>query len=257
MQSCRLSLLVPAFLAAILATAGCTAPAAGGGPQPQLLDQSNSDPYESANRAVFGFNNAFYHHVMFPVARAYRTALPPPIRQSLHDFLRNLNGPDIFANDLLQGRPTLAVTTFGRLVINTTFGFGGLVDVASLTGIPYHPNDFGITLATWGVYSGPYLIVPVLGPANPRQLVGQVADSFADPGDYIASQHQYLWVAVVRNVVAGVDTLSRNVDSLEDIEKTSLDYYATIRSLYWQRLAAEIRHETSSLPNPAPVSGGD
>ncbi|HTT79521.1 MAG TPA: VacJ family lipoprotein [Stellaceae bacterium] len=257
MQSCRLPLLLPAFLAAMLAT-GCAAPAAsGGGPQPQLLDQSASDPLEDTNRAVFRFNNAFYHHVMFPIARAYRTALPPPIRRSLHDFLRNLNGPDIFANDLLQGRPKLAMTTFGRLVINTTFGMGGLFDIATLTGIPYHTNDFGITLATWGVYSGPYLIVPVLGPANPRQLVGQVADSFGDPGDYVATEHGYVWVAVVRDAVAGVDTASRNLDSLEDIEKTSLDYYATIRSLYWQRRAAEIRHETSDLPNPSPAGGGD
>jgi phospholipid-binding lipoprotein MlaA len=257
MQSCRFPLLMAVFLAAILTIAGCAAPAAGGGPQPQLLDQSNSDPWEGTNRAIFRFNNGFYHDVMFPVARAYRVALPNPFRQSVHDFLRNLNGPDIFANDVLQGRPDLALTTFGRLFINTTVGVGGLFDIASATGIAYHTNDFGITLATWGVYSGPYLVVPVLGPGNPRELVGQVADSFADPGDYVASQHHYLWAAVVRSVVGGVDTLSRNIDSLEDIEKTSLDYYATIRSLYWQRRAAEIRHETSNLPNPAPVSGGD
>jgi phospholipid-binding lipoprotein MlaA len=257
MQFCRLPLLLPALLAAMLATAGCAAPAAGGGPQPELLNQSGSDPFEDTNRAVFRFNNALYHHVMFPVARAYRTVLPPPIRQSMHNFLRYLNGPDIFANDVLQGQPRLAAATFGRLFVNTTFGVGGLFDIATLMGVPYHPNDFGITLATWGVYSGPYLIVPVLGPANPRQLVGEVADSFADPGDDVASAHGYLWAAVVRNVVAGVDTLSRNVGNLEDLEKTSLDYYATIRSIYWQRRAAEIRHETSTLPNPSPMVGGD
>ncbi|HTV88790.1 MAG TPA: VacJ family lipoprotein [Stellaceae bacterium] len=257
MHSRILPLMLPALLVAAFSMAGCAAPATGGGPQPQLLDQSGSDPFEETNRAVFRFNNAFYHDVMFPVAKGYRTVLPPPVRKSVHNFLQNLNGPDIFANDVLQGRPDLASNTFGRLLVNTTFGVGGMFDVASLMGIPYHTNDFGITLATWGVYSGPYLVVPVLGPANPRQLVGQVADSFGDPGDYVASQHGYLWAAVVREAVAGIDTMSRNLDSLEDIEKTSLDYYATIRSLYWQRRAAEIRHENSNLPNPSPVTGGD
>jgi phospholipid-binding lipoprotein MlaA len=257
MDSTRMPLTLPALLLAALGIAGCAAPASGGGPQPQLVDQSGSDPYEDGNRAVFRFNNALYHHALIPVAKAYRTVLPPPVRQSVHDFLQNLNEPDIFANDMLQGRPDLAVNTLGRVVVNTTIGIGGMFDVASLMGIPYHTNDFGITLATWGVYSGPYLVVPVLGPSNPRELVGQAADSFGDPGDYVASQHGYLWAAVAREAVAGIDTLSRNVDSLEDIEKTSLDYYATIRSLYWQRRAAEIRHENSNLPNPSPVTGGD
>lgn len=257
MRSCRLPLTVLALLAAGLGMSGCAAPAANGGPLPQLVDQTASDPYENANRAVFRFNAAVNHAVLIPAAKAYRTVLPPPMRRSLHDFLQNLNEPDIFANDVLQARPDLATNTFGRLLVNTTFGVGGLFDIATLMGIPFHHNDFGITLATWGMYSGPYLVVPVLGPGNPRQLVGQVADSFADPGDYVAGQNGYLWAAVVRDVVAGIDTLSRNADTLEDIEKTSLDYYATIRSLYWQRLAAEIRHETSKLPNPSPVSGGD
>jgi phospholipid-binding lipoprotein MlaA len=254
-------LILPALLLAALGIAGCAAPAAGGatprGPQPQLLDQSGSDPYENANRAVFRFNNGLYHDVLIPAAKAYRTVLPPPIRMMVHNFLHYLNEPDVFANDVLQGRGDLAADTAGRFIVNTTFGVGGLLDMATTMGIPDHRNDFGITLATWGAYSGPYLVVPVLGPSNPRQLVGRVADSFGDPGDYVASQHGYLWAAVVRDATAGVDTLSRNVESLQDIEKTSLDYYATIRSVYWQRRAAEILHKTSNLPNPAPVTGGD
>jgi phospholipid-binding lipoprotein MlaA len=257
MPSCRTPLMLPALMLAALGVASCAAPTATGGPLPQVVNQSDSDPYEEANRSVFKFNNALYRDALIPAAKAYRTVLPSPIRRSVHNFLQYLNGPDIFANDVLQGRADLAGNTLGRLVVNTTFGLGGLLDIASVMGIPYHTNDFGITLATWGLYSGPYLVVPVLGPSNPRQLVGRVADSFGDPGDYVASQHGYLWAAVVRDAAAGIDTLSRNLDSLEDIEKTSLDYYATIRSLYWQRRAAEIRHENSNLPNPSPVTGGD
>jgi phospholipid-binding lipoprotein MlaA len=257
MHSCRMPLTLAASLIAALGIAGCAAPPGGGGPQPQLLDQSGSDPYEETNRAVFRFNNDLYHAVLIPAAKVYRTVLPSPLRMAVHNFLQYLNGPDIFANDVLQARPDLATNTFGRFVINTTLGVGGLLDIASSVGVPYHTNDFGITLATWGAYSGPYLILPVLGPSNPREVVGMAADSFGDPGDYVAAQHGYLWAAFARQAVAGVDTLARNVDSLEDIEKTSLDYYATIRSLYWQRRAAEIRHENSKLPNPSPVTGGD
>jgi phospholipid-binding lipoprotein MlaA len=258
MRQCRSPRICPALFAVCLGIAGCTAPAATGGPLPApataAAEPAADDPFENANRAVFRFNNAVNHAVLIPVAKTYRTVLPPPMRQSLHDFLQNLNGPDIFANDVLQARPALAANTFGRLAIDTTLGVGGMFDPASLIGIPYHTNDFGITLATWGVVSGPYVVAPILGPSNPRDLTGMVADSFADPGDYFAGQYGYVWAAVARSAVAGIDELSRNIEGLQDLEKTSLDYYATIRSLYRQRRAAEIRHQTSNLPNPSPVS---
>jgi len=193
--------------------------------------------------------------VLVPVSKTYRTVLPQPVRDSIHDFLQNLNSPIIFANDVLQAQPGLAAETFGRAVINTTIGFGGFFDVATQMGIPYHTNDLGITLAAWGVDSGPYLMLPVLGPSNPRDLVGDIGDSFGDPGNIVASDHNKLWASFARAATSGIDERSRNIESLAEIERTSLDYYATIRSLARQRRAAQIRHQKEDVPNAAPLQG--
>jgi len=115
----------------------------------------------------------------------------------------------------------------------------------------------GITFATYGIGEGPYLVAPVLGPTNPRDIVGSVADSFIDPGNYYAGKYDVWYAPIARSVVSGVDLLSRNIEALADIEKTSLDYYATIRSLYRQRRAAEIRHEEPDLPNPRLSASGE
>jgi phospholipid-binding lipoprotein MlaA len=259
MHASRLRLIRPAVVAAILSLAACAAPGAGAGPagQPQAAAEDFNDPWEETNRAIFSFNQAVDEAVLVPAAKTYRTVLPPPVQQSVHNIIQNLNGPVIFANDVLQGQFGLAANTLGRVALNSTLGAGGLFDVATPIGIPHHSNDLGITLATWGVAEGPYVMVPVLGPSNPRDLVGQVGDSFADPADYfLAADHLY-WAIATRTVVSGVDVRSRNIENLADIEKTALDYYATIRSLYRQRRAAQIRHEQSNLPNPSPVQGGD
>jgi phospholipid-binding lipoprotein MlaA len=215
----------------------------------------NGDPWEDTNRAIFGFNQAIDRTVLVPVSNAYRAALPNTVRDMLHDFLQNLNSPIIFANDLLQGQPGLAGETAGRALLNTTIGFGGFIDVASKWGIPYHSNDLGITFATWGVGSGPYLMLPILGPSNPRDLVGDIGDSFGDPGNIVASQHHRVWASFVRGGVSGIDERSRNIESLAEIERTSLDYYATIRSLARQRRAAQIRHQKEDVPNISPLLG--
>jgi len=254
MHARRLPLILPGALTAALAVFGCAAPPAPGTQTAEAADTFN-DPLEDTNRSIFGFNQAVDKNVLVPAAEAYRTVVPGPMRQSLHDFLQNLNGPVIFANDILQGEGALAGQTLARLALNTTIGFGGVFDVAAKLGIPYHTNDFGITLATWGFQAGPYIIVPVLGPSNPRDIAGQVADGFADPADYFAGQHR-VWAAVVgRMATSGIDQRSRNIETLAEIEKTALDYYATIRSLYRQRREAQIRHEQSNLPNPG--FGGD
>jgi phospholipid-binding lipoprotein MlaA len=253
----RLPLIVPGLLAATLAVSGCTLPAPGP-TQTASAEEVFNDPFEEANRAIFGFNQAVDHVVILPVAKTYRTVLPPPMQQAIHDFLQNLNGPVIFANDVLQGQFDLAGNTLARLAINTTVGIGGMFDVAGkVVGIPFHSNDMGITLANWGFVEGPYIIVPILGSSNPRDIVGSIADGFADPGDYVAGQHHLWWAILSRRVTSGIDVRSRNIENLAEIEKTALDYYATIRSLYRQRRAAQIRHEQPNLPNPTPVQGSD
>jgi len=184
----HLPLILSGLVAAGLAVSGCAAPGASG-PAPGTAQTASAeegfnDPFEDTNRGIFGFNKAVDDAVLVPTAKAYRTVIPPPMRQSLHDFMQNLNGPVIFMNDMLQGEVGLAAKTLARLAINTTVGVGGMFDVATrVVGIPYHSNDLGITLAVWGFAAGPYVIVPVLGPSNPRDLVGQVADGLAEQAD--------------------------------------------------------------------------
>lgn len=260
MPACRVSLVVSAFGAIGLALVGCAAPGTGSGAAPdqtaEAAEVEFNDPLEDLNRSIFGFNQTVDEVVLVPVAKGYRAAVPPPMRASVHDFLQNLNGPVIFANDVLQVQPRLAAQTLGRLAINSTVGVGGMFDVASRVGIPQHANDMGITLATYGIAEGPYIVAPVLGPTNPRDIAGQIGDSFIDPADQVAGwKHWY--ASLARTVVSGIDVRSRNIEALADIEKTSIDFYATIRSLYRQRRAAEIRHEESGLPNPTARQGSE
>lgn len=240
------------FVIAVLVVSGCATH-----PQTQQpavsAEEDFNDPLEDANRKIFDFNQVVDRHVLVPVAKAYRAGLPEPVRNSVRDFLNNLNEPLIFANDALQGDFRRAKETVVRFVLNTTIGIAGLVDVAGRWGIPYHDQDLGVTLGVWGVPPGPYLVVPVLGPSDPRDLGAEVAQSFGDPWNRLVTGHPYTlyWIPFVRGGVDGIDQRARYLDTLADIERTSLDYYATIRSLYRQRRAALIRGENKNLPPPA------
>jgi phospholipid-binding lipoprotein MlaA len=230
--------------------------------QPGVAEEEDfNDPLEDTNRKIFDFNQMVDRNVLVPVAKAYRTVLPDVVRDSLRDFLHNLRAPLIFANDALQGDFERAGETFARFTLNSTLGVGGLIDVAGRWGqLPYHEQDLGVTFGVWGVPEGPYLVVPVLGPSNPRDLSGQVAEGFGDPFNYIVTGNPYTlyWIPFVRGGVSGVDQRSRYIETLADIERTSLDYYATIRSLYRQRRAALIRGEKEqNLPPPASFSRND
>src|ERR1700730_11537353 len=235
---------------------GCTTPSSN--PQAEAAEAEDfNDPLEDTNRAIFDFNQVVDRNVLVPVAKAYRTVLPDPVRDSLRDFLRNLREPLIFANDALQGEFERAGQTFARFTLNSTLGVGGLIDVAGRWGeLPYHEDDLGLTFGVWGIPEGPYLVVPVLGPATPRDLGGQVAEGFGDPFNRLVTGNPYTlyWIPFVRGGVGGIDQRSRYIETLADIERTSLDYYATIRSLYRQRRAALIRHERENLPPPAGFS---
>jgi phospholipid-binding lipoprotein MlaA len=217
-----------------------------------------NDPLESVNRGIFSFNMTLDEYVIKPTAQAYRDVLPEKVRDSIHNFLTNLRSPVILFNDAIQGEGKLAGDTFARLWLNTILGVGGFFDPASRAGIPFHDADFGQTFGVWGIGPGPYLVLPVLGPSNPRDTVGLVAGWYADPADGLASANDHSWVSYPRGAVEGIDLRSRNLDILDRIQSTSLDFYATIRSLYNQRRAAEIRHEAppEGAPGLAPgVSG--
>ena len=246
------------FVIAALILCGC-ASHQDTGQQAAVSEEDFNDPFEDANRKIFEFNQFVDRNAIVPAAKAYRAAVPDPVRDSLRDFLNNLRAPLIFANDALQGQFESAAKTAGRFVINSTIGMGGVVDVAGRWGIPFHEEDLGLTLGTWGIPEGPYLVVPVLGPSSPRDLGGQVAEGFGDPWNLMVTGNPWTlyWIPFVRGAVSGIDQRSRYIETLADIERTSLDYYATIRSLYRQRRAALIRGERENLPPPAGFSHRD
>jgi phospholipid-binding lipoprotein MlaA len=247
-----LAVFAPPLVLLVLLLCGCATRTENQASNP-AMEENFHDPIEDVNRKIFDFNQVVDKYVLVPAAKAYRGGLPEPVRGSIHDFLNNLQEPLIFANDTLQGRLGQAKDTVVRFVLNSTIGMAGLVDVAGRWGIPYHENDLGITFGVWGIPEGPYLVVPVLGPSDPRDLVGIGVQAFGDPWNRLVSGEPWTlyWIPYARGAVTGIDQRARYLDSLADIERTSLDYYATIRSLYRQRRAALVRGEHGNLPpNP-------
>ena len=247
------------FLFAALTLSACASHP--GEPAEQQLassyEEEFNDPFENTNRKIFEFNQFVDRNAIVPAAKAYRAVFPDPVRDSFRDFLYNLREPLIFANDALQGQFESAGKDIARFVVNSTIGMAGTVDVMGRWGVPYHEEDLGLTLGTWGVPEGPFLVVPILGPSTPRDLGGQLAEGFGDPWNRLVSGNPWTlyWIPYARGALSGIDTRSRYIETLADIERTSLDYYATIRSLYRQRRAALIRHEKEEeLPPKAGFS---
>lgn len=201
----------------------------------------NADPLETFNRATFAFNNYLMNYLLKPFAKAYNYA-PEIARDGVHNVLANMGTPGDFGNDLLQGEFMRAAQILERMAINTTVGVGGLMDVASDMGIPNHRADFGQTLATWGVGEGPYLVLPLFGPSNPRDAVGLGVDSVADPISLWAKNTDLDELTYSRFGATAIDSYSRVMDDLETIEDTSLDFYAAIRSLSRQHRRHEIKY---------------
>ena len=222
-------------LVAITLLGGCASTTPG--------DQAGAyDPLEGFNRTMFTFNDKADEYVLEPVAKGYRHVLPEDIRNSVQNAVRHLESPLIFANQLLQGDLTGAITVVGRFVINTLVGLGGLVDVAARNGLPYEEEDFGQTLAVWGLGDGPYLVLPLLGPSNLRDLGGTVVDTVSDPVSIAAHNNDIGWQTDVGRTSAGViDTRARLIEAVDEAKKSSVDYYATVRSFYKQQRDAEIK----------------
>jgi phospholipid-binding lipoprotein MlaA len=207
-----------------------------------------NDPYEAQNRQIFAFNQAVDNAVMLPVAKFYVRAVPELARDGIHNFLVNLDVPVTFANDVLQADPDRAANSFGRFVINSTFGIGGLIDVAAKAGVPEHSSDFGETLGVWGVGDYPYLVLPVLGPSNPRDAFGYGVDIALDPSTWI-SWRSSIYYKIGRDALKLVDERAQNIGTLAEIERSSVDTYATLRSLYRQHRQAEINHGQPNIEN--------
>jgi phospholipid-binding lipoprotein MlaA len=196
------------------------------------------DPIEGFNRGVFAVNEAVDKAVIEPVARGYRYVTPKPVRQGVRNFLRNLKSPIIMGNQLLQGDLEGFGNASARLFINTLLGVGGIFDIADWGGIPYEPEDFGQTLAVWGVGHGPYVVIPLLGPSSVRDGTGMLVDSFVDPVRIYMFNHDLEWLHYTRLGVSAIDQREELLDVIDDLRSNSFDYYAAIRSAYYQRRQA-------------------
>ena len=229
-----------ALCLASLLLAGCaTAPK---DPAERARFRETNDPLEPLNRRIFAFNQVVDRSVIRPVAQAYVRVLPRPCRDTLRNFCANLGEPVILANDVLQGRLNRAAVTSARFLINSTAGFAGLADIATPKGFVRQTGDFGQTLFVWGVPDGPYLVIPVLGPANLRDAVGQGTDGYLDPFRYLGKEDHFpAWERYGPLIVGGIDERARNLDTLDAVEKDAVDYYASLRSLFRQHRAAQIR----------------
>ncbi len=227
----RMSALMTAAAAALMiGLSGCATPPKDD-PEAMAAFEQTNDPYEPFNRGMFEFNLVLDKVVLKPVAFVYKEAVPDPIRNMIRNFLDNLRSPIIFANDMLQGEFGRAGDTLIRFVMNSSFGVLGIADFAGGAGIEAHDEDFGQTLAVWGVDNGPYLMLPLLGPSNPRDAMGRLVDFLLDPFTY-AGETEF---GIGRFVMDKVDERAQFYDTINELERTSLDFYAAVRSLYRQR----------------------
>ena len=204
------------------------------------------DPIEPVNRTMFAFNQAVEFGVVTPVSRAYDVVLPNLVKDGIRNFINHLRSPLNFINSILQGNFDQAAEVFGRFTLNTIAGFGGIFDPAKEMGLPYKGEDFGQTLAVWGFGPGPYLVLPIIGPSNLRDMTGRVVDFFANPVKILTSHTHLDWTPVAVEATAPVDSYARNYDKIQTLRSTSLDYYNTVKSLYNQRRQGAIENREFS-----------
>ena len=218
-----------------LVLAGCaTTP-----PSPEAL--AANDPYEQTNRDTLKLNGKIDKYFVVPTVAVYFVLVPESGRRGVHNFLGNLSLPTIFVNDMLQGEFSRAGKTIWRLVVNSSLGLGGFFDPASKIGIAGHGEDFGQTLAVWGVKEGPYLVLPFFGPSNPRDATGMAVDLAMDPTNQIAFK-QHIWWSVGREYFTLLDLKGQTYQTIQGIQRSSVDYYASLRSLYRQMRNDQIRN---------------
>ena len=227
---------------------------------PEALKAYNeaNDPLEPFNRAMFGLNNTIDAIAIKPTASAYRNVVPVFMQDMVTNFLTNLKQPVVALNSLLQGDPQAMGDSLGRFVFNSIAGAGGFFDPASDAGVPKHEEDFGQTLAVWGVGEGAYLVLPLLGPTTVRDGTGRVVDHVVDPINY-AIRHgmDEEDLVLARAGAEALDFRQRNLDELDRLEETSIDFYATIRSIYRQQRRQLINNEDVDLEDPAFTNESD
>jgi len=210
------------------------------------------DPFEPLNRAIFSFNNVADRIVLEPIANGYRK-LPSPVQTGFNNFLSNLRAPLVIVNQLLQGQGENAVQSSGRFIINSTVGVFGLFDVAEKIGIEEKEEDFGQTLATWGVGEGFYVVLPLFGPSNTRDATGMALTMITDPINAYAVSEGEAWLVPTRTAINAIDQRSQIIDEVNALRDNSIDYYAAVRSSYYQNRKAAINNVDDTELTPIPL----
>lgn len=225
------------FCSTILLTGCATKPT---DPDELKVYEETNDPMEPMNRSIHAFNQAADTYVLKPIAQGYRWLVPQFFRDAVLNFFDNMAQPVHFVNATLQGQGKDMGTTLGRFLVNSTFGFFGLFDVATDAGIPNPKNDFGQTLAKWGWDDkhDPYFVVPFLGPSSVRDGIGLGVDAVGHPLGWALWNEQELHYGLV--AADGISTREKVLDLLDDLQKTSTDYYATLRSMSRQNRKKKI-----------------
>ena len=199
---------------------------------PPNAPRSPQDPWESWNRGVYKVNDKLDRAVAKPVAKAYQTVVPKPLRTGVSNFFANLNTPTVLINDALQGKFLAAANDLGRFVFNSTFGLGGLFDPATSAGLDKNDEDFGQTLGKWGVHAGPFVEIPLLGPSDLRDAPSRAVDAYTNPQAYIGR-------VVIKYPLYGLHLIETREEllSLDDTISHAYDPYAFVRDAYLQRRA--------------------
>ncbi len=190
----------------------------------------NPDPWETVNRKVFWFNEMADIYFVLPIAKGWRFTTPGIVRNAVENFNELLVMPVIFANNVFQLKPKNSIQDLGRILYNATFGLAGFIDVATMIGIPQNDEDFGQTLGFWGSPPGPYVVLPLFGPANVRDGIGRV-------GDTAATYYTSLLPIYVTFIVRGVELVNlraRYIEEVDENRRESFDYYVFLRDAYLQ-----------------------
>ncbi|KZV15089.1 hypothetical protein F511_38584 [Dorcoceras hygrometricum] len=218
-------LLAALLLLAVALLAGCA-----------IAPPRTDDPLQKVNRKVYAFNDTLDKAVLRPAAVGYRKVTNPPVRRSVSNFFTNIQMPITIANDLLQARPSQALGSTGRFLINLTIGVGGFFDPASKMGLPLQTTDFGITLARWGMPDGDFVMLPLLGPSTLRDMWHYPVDGyFFDPLSIIARTHYFNYGQYYLPQVLYVVSMRSQLIDAEGFLQTAYDPYAFLRDAYRQR----------------------
>ena len=210
------------------------------------------DPLEPVNRAIFSFNNFADKIILEPAAKGYKK-LPSPIQSGIGNFLNNLKLPLVVVNQLLQGQGKNAAESSGRFIVNSTAGLFGIIDVAEKIGLEQKQEDFGQTLATWGVGDGFYIVLPIFGPSNVRDTAGMILTYTTDPINAYAVREGEAWLLPLRTATNAIDQRSKIIDEVNALRNNSIDYYAAVRSSYYQNRKAAIMNTNDDVLTPLPL----